>query len=69
MSDAVAKRPSGLVASAFWVMPSSVGGIPPWTADGLGTAPVSRAVAIAAAVSPVHGRRPVSSSNSTMPRL
>ena len=63
------KRSSAFVASAFRVIASSAGGIPLCSADGLGTAPVSRAVAIAAAVSPVHGRRPVRSSNRTIPRL
>jgi hypothetical protein len=43
-----------LGASALRSIDSSVGGMPPWTADGDGTAPVSRAVAIAAAVSPVQ---------------
>src|SRR5207247_7445854 len=69
ISAADANRSSGLGASALRSIVSSVGGMPPCAADGLGTAPVRRAVAIAAAVSPVHGRRRVSSSYSTMPRL
>src|SRR5256885_15966954 len=62
ISPADANRSSGLGASALRSIASSVGGMPPCAADGLGTTPVRRAVAIAAAVSPVHGRRPVSSS-------
>src|SRR5262245_2414225 len=69
ISFADPNRSEGFVASALRSIASSAGGMPPWTAEGLGTGPVRRAVAIAAAVSPVHGRRPVRSSYSTMPRL
>ena len=62
IAGADAKRSSGFGASAFRSIASRIGGTFARTADGLGTGPLRRAVAIAAAVSPSHGRRPVSSS-------
>ena len=48
-------------------MASRAGGMPARTADGDGTEPDSRAIAIEAALSPSNGRRPVSISYRTMP--
>ena len=69
MSSADANRCSGSRAIALRVIASRMGGTPARMPEGLGTAPVRRAVAIAAALSPVHGRWPVRSSKRTIPRL
>ena len=69
MTAADAQRSFGSRASAWRVISASSGGTDGRTAVGSGIGPDSRASATEAALSPSHGRVPVSISYRTMPRL
>ena len=69
MTPAEAHRSRGSSASARRVMAARSGGTDGRTAIGSGTGPDRRASATLAALSPSHGRDPVSISYRTMPRL
>ena len=60
MAAALPKRSAGFMAMAFQSIDSRTAGMPWRSVDGAGGGPDRRASAIAAAVSPSHGRRPVS---------
>src|SRR4029450_11385789 len=62
-----AKRSTGRGASALRVIAARSGGTDGRTAIGSGTGPLRRASATPAALSPSHGRVPVSISKSTSP--
>ncbi len=67
IAPADANRSDGIGASALRVIAAMSGGNEGRASAGSGTGPVSRPRATDAALSPSHGRRPVSISNSTMP--
>ena len=69
MTEADAQRSFGSRASARRVISARSAGTDGRTAIGSGIGPDSRASATEAALSPSHGRVPVSISYRTMPRL
>ena len=69
MAAAEGHRSFGSSASALRVIEARSGGTDGRTVAGSGMGPLSRARATDAALSPSHGRTPVSISYRTMPRL